>query len=49
MFSLDRDRSMTTDTARAMQAPAQAAPSTLAASLDPIINTATPAPMNSPP
>jgi hypothetical protein len=40
---------MMTDTARAMKAPAQAAPSTLAASLEPMINTANPAPMNSPP
>jgi hypothetical protein len=40
---------MTTDKARAMKAPAQAAPSTLAASLDPMITTAAPAPMNSPP
>lgn len=49
MFSFMRDRSITNETARARNAPAQAAPSTSAASRLPMRMTARPAPMKSPP
>ena len=48
-FSLEREPSMTNDTARAMKAPPQAAPRTSAASRLAISTTAMPIPMKSPP
>jgi len=49
MFSFERDLSMKNESDRATKAPAQAAPSTSAASLLANTTTARPMPMKSPP